>query len=142
HDPAERADAYLHELLSPAEAVAFERELSDNAELSIALELARRRAVLLEAALPPAEASERLVRATLVRIAGDDRQRHRRRRLFWTGFLAPVAAAALIIALFHLRYETLAATPANLEIYGQNQLMPGTPGALRVRLTDARTQAP
>ncbi|MFL5341946.1 MAG: MG2 domain-containing protein [Gemmataceae bacterium] len=141
-DFAARADAYHYGLLSPDEAVAFERELPDNAELRAALDLARRRAALLEAALPPAEASEQLVRVTLQRLERVDRFRHRQRRLFWTAFLSPVAAAAIMIGLFQMHYQNLAASPANLEIYGQSKLIPGSEAALRVRLTDAHSQAP
>ena len=47
---AERADAYLHGLLTPEETAAFERDLADDAALRAALDVARRRLALLEAA--------------------------------------------------------------------------------------------
>jgi uncharacterized protein YfaS (alpha-2-macroglobulin family) len=141
HD-AERADAYLHGLMDPREAQTFERELADDAELRAALESAKRRLAAVEASLPPAEASERLVRETLQRIDSYEGLRPRRQRKFWLGFLTPVAAAALVIGCLHFYFYNLSASSANLEILGQARLLPGTEAALRVRLTNRNDHRP
>src|SRR5262249_53198480 len=62
-----------------------------------------------------------------------------RARKFWIGFLAPVAAAALVVGFFHIRYQSLSASTTNLEILGQSRLIPGSDAAMRIRLTDARS---
>jgi uncharacterized protein YfaS (alpha-2-macroglobulin family) len=141
-DFAERADAFLHGLLTPEEEAAFERQLAEDAALRAALDVARRRLALLESALPPAEASEVLVRHTLECIDKDSVRRRRFSRRAYFLLFTPLAACAIILALFQTHYLNLAASPANLEIYGQNTLMPGSNGALRIRLTDKHTQAP
>src|SRR5262245_2234778 len=142
NSPAERADAFLHGLLPPEEAKRFERQCAEEPELRAALNTARRRLALLESALPPAEANELLVQTTLERIALDDRRRRGWRRRIYSAIMIPAAAAAIVIALFHVRYETLSANPLSLEVYGQNSLVPGSDGALRVRLWDKKTQQP
>src|SRR5262249_53536595 len=129
-----RADAYVHGLLSAAEKNQFEQDLNNDSALRQALEEARRRWSLLAAALPPVEASEPLVQATLQRIGGHIERRKRWRRRIYVGMMAPLAAAALLLAFFHVHYENLSASPINLEVYGQSQLMPGSNGALCIRL--------
>src|SRR5262249_14272505 len=139
---AERADAYLYGLLSPEEAAAFEQQLGSDPELNAALDTARRRRAMLEAALPPAEASELLVRTTLDRIDEHTQNVRRWRRWVYGLMFAPLAAGLLMVAFFQLRYYGLSANPVNLEVFGQNTLIAGSRSALRVRLTDKFTQNP
>lgn len=138
---AERADAYLHGLLTPEEADRFERDLEADPRLRADLDRARRRLAIIEAALPPVEASEDLVRTTLRRLAAARRSGRWRGRVV-TGLLAPLAAACLVIGLFHLHYRNMAASPLDLEVYGQNELMADTDAVLHVRLTDRATKSP
>src|SRR5260221_731518 len=120
----------------------FRRRLANDEDLRGELEAARRGLALLESALPPAEADERLIQLTLMRIDAKEKRRVRLRKRLCYAALAPLVAAMLVIGLFHVHYNNLSASPANLEVYGQNRLMPDSDGALRVRLTDARTRAP
>ncbi len=140
--PAERADAYLHGLLSQDEAADFVRQLDDDAGLREALDQARRRLAVLRESLPPAETPFHLVRATLDRI--DEHrtgyQRWRRRGLI--AIVAPLATAAVVLLAFQSYYRNLAASPVNLELLGQDQLLAGADAGLRIRLSDRRTQAP
>jgi len=138
----ELADSYLHGLLSPEETAQFERRLEQEPRLHEALGKARRRLALIESALPPAESSEALVRSTLARVDRADRQRYVRRRRLAGWFMAPIAAAVLILGLFHYRFANLAASPISLDVYGQEVWMPGSEAAMHVRLVNRRTGHP
>lgn len=140
--PAERADAFLHGLLSIAEAARFERECAEDAELRAALETARRRLSVLQSLYPPTEANEALVQATLRRIADHDRRRQRLRRRIAAAMLAPLAAAALFLAFFQVKYQNLSATPITMEVYGQSTLIADSDATLRLRLWNRQTQQP
>src|SRR2546422_9642535 len=106
---AERADLYLHDLLTDTERTAFAQQLENDPELRAELDAARRRLALLESALPPAEADERLINFTLLRIEGNEKRRAKLRRRLWYAMLTPLVAAMLVIGVFHVRYNNLSA---------------------------------
>src|SRR4051794_4891383 len=135
-------DAYLHDLLPADEAAAVERHVAASEEWRAALDAARRRRNALVAALPPAEPGIALVRATVDRVAGYDAARWRRKRGVLSLMFAPLAAAAAVLVAFNVYYNGLEASPANLELFGQQKLIAGSPASVRVRVTDGRTHAP
>jgi hypothetical protein len=132
-------DDYLHQALSPEDAGYVERHGESCRVCKVALEEARKRFTAMEA-LPVREASEALIQTTLTRIDTHERHRRRRRRLVLRGFLVGVAACLAILGSGHLYVNSLSASPYDLTVYGQTDLLAGTPGSLRVHLVDHHTQ--
>jgi uncharacterized protein YfaS (alpha-2-macroglobulin family) len=134
-------DDYLHDLLAPADAARVEAHCAACPACQAALEEARhRRTAML--AVPPREASPQLLAATLDRIEEAKRRPWRALRLYAIGSLSGLAAAAVILIGMQIYYRSLAATPADLIVLGQYQLMAATPGSLRILLTDRRANRP
>jgi hypothetical protein len=138
HVPA-LLDDYVHGLLEPEVALQVERHCAGCPSCGLALEEARKRLAALES-LPACEASEPLIQQTLGRIESYEQRRRRLRRWLTWGPLSTVAAAAVVIASVHAYYWNLKPSPYDIRLLGQSQLLPGTAGALRVRLSNAVTQ--
>jgi uncharacterized protein YfaS (alpha-2-macroglobulin family) len=132
-----RLDDYLHGLLTERETGRVEGHCSACAGCRAALEEARQLQTAL-ASVPPTEASAALVNTTLRRIHGHEAQRKKRawRAFFVLGF--GTAAAVLVLGLVQLHYEHLTATPYDLVVLGQRDLLAATNASLRVRLFDRR----
>jgi hypothetical protein len=133
----EYVDAYLHDALSQHEKEQVAAHCEACPICRTALEEARRRQEAMQA-LPPVEAPETLVQATLARIA---RNRVTRRRWTTWGLLA-AAAAAIVLAATNLYYYNLAPAPYDLRVLGQADLVAGSEASLRVLLLDPRDAAP
>jgi hypothetical protein len=132
---ADLVDDYLHALLLPRRAAAVEEHCNACPACQTALEDARRRRALLQA-VPPSEPSNQLLGDTLRRINGYDQQRRRRLRRFFLGSLTALAACALVLSGAQIHYNNLTATPYDLMVLGQHQLLAGANGSLRIRLLD------
>src|SRR5262249_11306533 len=117
-------DAYLHDVLDAAEADYVEDHCRRCRVCKVALAEARKRQTAL-GALPPCEASEQLIRATLDRIDKDD-VRHVGRRKWTIRIVAgALAASLLVLGLTNLYYLNLRPTPYDLELLGQSDLLAG-----------------
>src|SRR5262245_66540511 len=90
-------DAYVHGLLSPEEAAGVDRKIASEADWLAAYEAALRRRETVEAALPPVESSEALVRATLDRVDGYDFRRRALRRRLFAGAVAALAGSVMVV---------------------------------------------
>src|SRR5262249_40749894 len=121
----------------PDQADYVERHCEGCRVCKVALEEARKRFTAMET-LPPREASEALIQSTLARVDTHERQRRRFRRLLARGLFLGFAACWLALLGGHLYVNNLSASPYDLSVYGQTDLLAGTPGSLRVRLIDHR----
>jgi hypothetical protein len=140
-DRATLIDAYLHQLLGPTEAARIERLCATEEEWKTALEAGRKRLVTLQS--PPAiEPNETIIRDTLDRIAREDQLTRRLRD--WTGRLAfaGLAAAFVLLCVVHVYFTLVKPSPYELRLLGQEQLLAGSPGSVRVRLQDLSTRTP
>ncbi len=138
---ADLADDYVHRLLNANRAAEVERHCAACPACQAAVDDARRRLDALRAE-PPAEASEKLVRKTIGRIDAHQKGRQRRWRLFLAGAGGLLAASVVVLVWLHVYYFNLAATPYDLVVLGQRQLLASADGSLRVVLRDAKTLAP
>src|SRR5437870_6356808 len=129
------ADDYLHDVLSAAETEYVEKHCESCRICKVALEEARKRQTAFET-VPSCEASEPLIRATLARIEAGEQRRSRGRRLFARFLLPAAAAAALLLGGLHIHYANLTVSPADIRVLGQNQLLAGALGSLRIRVVD------
>ena len=138
---ADLADDYLHKLLEPARAAEVQRHCETCPACKTALDDARRRLAALRAA-PATEAAEPLVHQTMAKVEAYQKPRKRRwRRLVWaTG--AALAAPSLLLAGLQIYTANLSATPYDLVVLGQRDLLASTTNSLRVLLRDPKTLAP
>ncbi|HWG45840.1 MAG TPA: MG2 domain-containing protein [Gemmataceae bacterium] len=132
---ADLVDDYLHALLSPGRAAEVENHCTVCPTCQAALDEARRRRAVLQA-VPPSEASGQLLTGTLRRISEHDQKRRRRRTRFFVGSLAALAASALLLIGAQIYYHRLQATPYDLVVLGQRNLLAATNSSLRIRLMD------
>jgi hypothetical protein len=133
----EYVDAYLHDVLSAPDKERVAAHCQACAICSVALEEAQKRREALES-LPPIEAPEALVRATLDRI-----EQYRTTRSRWTrAGLLVAEAAVLLLGTANLYYYNLAPSPYDLRVLGQTDLVAGSEASLRVLLVDPRDAAP
>ncbi|HEY7314220.1 MAG TPA: alpha-2-macroglobulin family protein, partial [Gemmataceae bacterium] len=137
---ADLVDDYLHALLSPGRAAEVEQHCATCPSCQTALDDARRRRALLQA-VPPSEAPSHLIPDTLQRISEHDRKRRRRLTRFFIGSLAALAACALGIIGAQVYFNHLSATPYDLLVLGQHNLLAATNSSLRIRLMDHTTKA-
>lgn len=128
----ERADLYLHGLLTNKQAKEFADQCEHSPEHRMALDEATARLGELKG-LTPAEMPAGLVETTLSRI--EQSTRHPISRSFWMA----TAAAAAILACFHLGASNYTPSSAELMIFGQRDLEAGSNASLRVRLVDRKT---
>jgi alpha-2-macroglobulin-like protein len=66
----------------------------------------------------------------------------RARRATYGGIIALAAGVALVLGILHWQYARLEPSPYDLSMLGQQQLLTGAPGAVRVRLTNKKTHEP
>jgi hypothetical protein len=132
---ADLVDDYLHALLSPSRAVEVERHCATCPACRAALEDARRRRAILQG-VPPNEPSAELITDTLRRIDSHDRDRRRRLTRFFIAGVAALSACALVLIGAQVHYQRLSATPYDLVVLGQHQLLAAANGSLRIQLMD------
>jgi hypothetical protein len=137
----EYVDDYLHDVLEQADAAYVEQHCERCRICKVALDEAQKRQSAL-ATVPPSEASGLLIQDTLAKIDSYEWRRRRDRKILSWGLVTAVAASVAILCGFHLHYVNLTATPYNLWVLGQSDLLVGSIGSLRVRLTDEKTGAP
>ncbi len=130
----EYVDAYLHDALSSRDARYVAQHVKTCRVCQVALEEAEVRLQAMQS-LPVVEASEELILATERRIR---QYRWRPHPAVQVG-LAIAAAAALVIACFHLYYLNLSPTPYDLKVLGQTDLLAASDASLRVLVTNRRT---
>ncbi|MHC4092610.1 MAG: MG2 domain-containing protein, partial [Planctomycetota bacterium] len=128
-------DGYLNGLLSPADAEYVERQCATSPVWQAALEEARERQELIEA-VPANEPSEELIQSTLAKIDDHSRRTARRRRLTVRTIACAAAACVAITGALHLYYLNLSASPYDLRVYGQTELLADSDASLRVQLLD------
>jgi hypothetical protein len=133
-------DDYLHEMLSAGDARNLEEHCIVCPQCQSALAEARKRMAGLQA-LPPREASERLIRKVVGNIDDYERRRRRVRRIFGWSTLVATAASVLILASLHFYYANLTPSPYDLAVLGQTKLFPGSAGSLCLRLVHQQTGA-
>src|SRR5262249_55278044 len=138
---AAHVDDYLHDLLEPADAAHVERHCAECEACRAALERGRQRRAAL-ASLPACEPSEQLIRSTLQGVEADEQRRRRLRRRLLLTLAGTVAATVLVLGGFHVYYLNLKPSPSDLRVYGQTELLAGSPASLRVRLMNRRTGQP
>jgi hypothetical protein len=132
---ADRVDDYLHDLLDEDAAAHVAHHCAECPACAAALAAARKRMCALQA-LPPTEAPERLVRATVAALRERaDRPRIGRRYVLGGALAAAVAVAAVLIG-FHVHYLHLTAGNTDMKVLGQSQLLAGAAASLRVCLID------
>ncbi len=133
----DHVDAYLHGVLTRAEAATVERHCAKCPICKVAMEEARKRFTAMRA-LPVLEPPEELISATQGKIAEAPKFVFTRA----AAGLAVAAAAALILACVHIYYATLSPSPYDLRVLGQNELLAGSEASLRVLLVDHETNRP
>jgi alpha-2-macroglobulin-like protein len=138
---ADLVDDYLHGLLDAFIRAEVERHCDACPACKAALEDARRRLVALQAA-PPTEASETLVQNTMRKVDAYRLDRKVRWRRFVAIAGGGLAAAVLLLAGLQIYNANLSATPYDLIVLGQRDLLASTNGSLRILLRDGKTYAP
>ena len=128
-------DGYLNGLLSGADAEYVEQRCELSPVWQTAMEEAKRRRELMQA-VPASEASEELIQSALGRIDARERRIVRRRRLVLKSFAYAAAACVAVVGSLHLYYLNLAASPYDLRVFGQTELLADTDASLRVQLFD------
>jgi hypothetical protein len=131
----DHVDDYLHDLLDEQNAAHVVRHCTQCATCAAALEEARKRLSALQS-VPPSEASGRLVRATIAGIDHYESRRRWRRRTVLGGLAAALTTAAAVIITFQIHYANLSASPIDLKVLGQTQLLAGASGSLRIFLVN------
>ncbi len=138
---ADRVDDYMHGLLDAFHRAEVERHCEACPACKTALEDARRRLAALQAA-PPLEASETLVQNTLRKVGAHRTDRKARWRRFVMIAGGALAAAVLLLAGLQIYNANLSATPYDLIVLGQRDLLASSSGSLRVLLRNGKTYAP
>jgi anti-sigma factor RsiW len=136
----DHVDDYLHDLLDEDAAAHVARHCTECAACAAALEEARKRLAALQS-LPPSEAPGRLVRATVAGIGSYEARRRRRRRFVLGGLATAAAAVAAVLVGLQVHYVNLSASPTDLKVFGQTQLLAGAAASLRICLIDRTTGA-
>lgn len=141
---------YLHGLLGPEEARRVEALVARDEAWRTALDAARRRLDAVQG-VPGSEASESLIQRTLARVEREavaSAAAPAAARSSWflrprSGlFAAGLAAVVALLASLHLHFDSLAPGPIDLRIMGQNEIMAGTSGSMRVSLINRETGRP
>lgn len=134
-------DAYFHGLLFTDQADALLARTKSDMEAAAAFERARRRFEALQS-LPHLEPSDQLLKSTLQHVEQGVTHLQRRaqwRKRFFSGVGILAAAAALLIAAFQFHYSRLSASPYDLRLIGQSELLAGGPASFRLGVIDLRT---
>jgi uncharacterized protein YfaS (alpha-2-macroglobulin family) len=137
----ELLDDYLHDLLDRHQAAQVERHCAGCGECAAALEQARQLQAMLQA-VPPSEASPQLLAQALGGIPEYERRRKRRFRTFISSSAAALAAGVLLLLGLQIHYQNLKASPYDLIVLGQRDLLAATAASLRIRLLDRDTGRP
>jgi uncharacterized protein YfaS (alpha-2-macroglobulin family) len=134
----EAVDAYLHDLLAPAERVHVQRHCAECPACQAALAEAQRRLEALRA-LPSVRASAELIQRTEARL--DEAAAARRLPRPWAWLRSRplaqkialgAAAAGLFIGILNIYYLRLAPSPYDLRVLGQTELLAGADASLRL----------
>ena len=128
-------DGYLNNLLSAKEREFVEKQCQQSPVWKVAMEEARKRQELLEN-IPPTEASEQLITATLSRIDSHRTGSERIVRLIKRSVIYAAAASIAIVGSLHLYYLNLKPSPVDLRVYGQSELLADTVGSIRLQVLD------
>jgi type II secretory pathway pseudopilin PulG/5-hydroxyisourate hydrolase-like protein (transthyretin family) len=120
-------DAYLHHVLSPQEMKFVEEHCAQCPICGLALEQAQERFESLQS-LPATEASEDLIASTQMTVHETTSRARKRLAIGW----GVAAAAALVLACVHLYFATLTASPYDVRILGQTELIPDSDASIRV----------
>jgi len=134
-------DDYVHGLLSPEDAETVERYCETSRLGKVALEEAQKRYEAMQA-LPPSEASERLIQRTVRNIEMKEDRRGKLRKNYGRTVLLATAASVLIIGGLNAYYYHMKASPYDLRLLGQNELLAGSGASMRVAVFDRNTQRP
>jgi uncharacterized protein YfaS (alpha-2-macroglobulin family) len=126
-------DDYLHDLLDSDQIDYLELHCRECRICEAALAEARKRQAIVEG-VPTCEASTELIDKTLESIDVRDRSDRKRRKYIFRVMVSAVAASILVLGGMHLYYLNLSANPVALTVLGQNQLLAGTTGSLRIFL--------
>ncbi|HVS36576.1 MAG TPA: hypothetical protein VMS17_13510, partial [Gemmataceae bacterium] len=119
---ADLADDFVHDLLGAGRAADVERHCPDCPACKAAVDDARRRLAALQAE-PAMEASEELVQKTLGKVDVHRKNRKRRWRLFLGAAGGALAASVVVLVSMHVYYFNLTATPYDLVVLGQRDLL-------------------
>lgn len=131
-------DDYVHELLTDTDAAYVEKHCGECADCGRALDAARRRLAAMQA-LPTIEPSAELIDATLERVADAPPWQNPLGRRFWGGVVGALAASMLLLAGTQLYVGQLQASPIDLVVLGQRELLAATTASMRVQLTNRST---
>jgi len=134
-------DDYLHNLLAEDDANRLERHCEACPRCHAALEEARRRLTAVKV-VPPVEASEELIQTTVERIQADVRKRGRTLRRTIYILTGALAASVLILAGLHIYTANLTASPYDLVVLGQRDLLATAVSSLRLRLVERPSGQP
>ncbi len=134
-------DDYLHDLLTKEDADYVRKQVESSEVWKAAMDEAQQRLTALKAA-PIEDAPESVIKGTLDRVNEKAESQHRRSRFLRVSIPVGVAAAILIIASVHLYFAALSPTPYDLRVLGQSELLAGTQGSMRIRLTNHFTGDP
>jgi hypothetical protein len=154
----EFVDAFVHDTLEPAQAAVVEEHCAHCPICRVALEEAQKRVAALKT-VPASEAGDDLLARTelliddhIAREAAREAPRLQpaqaekqlqRRRMYRMGVVAGLfGVAAVVIATLQVHYETLSASPYDLQVLGERQLLPGELSSLRVMLFDHNRSEP
>jgi anti-sigma factor RsiW len=143
----EHVDACLHGLLNDADAAAVRKHCDECPICRVAWDEAQKRFDAL-AALPAVETSSELIERTERRLEQAATRRRRSLPVRWferrskMQKLAVVAAVlAAMIGSLHVYYLRLSASPFDLRVLGQEQLLSGSETSLRVTVFNQSSQA-
>ncbi len=128
-------DDYLHGLLDKLDAERVERHLEENPEAEEHMLKAKARKESLESA-PMVEASEGLIHKTLERVSQRENRRTTFRRVYFRSVAAITVACVVLFAGLQFHYQQLTASPYDLRMVGQSDLLAGTGASLRVAVYD------
>ncbi len=140
-NPIDYIDDYVHGLLSPEDAEIVERYCEASRLGKVALEEAQKRYEAMQA-VAPSEASERLIQQTVGNIDMKEARRNKLRKYYGRTVLLATAASVMIIAALNVYYFRLTASPYDLRLLGQNELLAGSGASLRVAVLDHNTGRP
>jgi len=135
------ADDHVHGLLSEDEAKYVETHCETCRICQVAIEEAVKRYEAMKA-VPTVEASEDLIQRTMGRVRSTKARVRRAKRIAVYTWALATAAAVAIVGGLHIYYATLSPTPYDLQVYGQQTLLAGTQGSLRVCLFDRKADRP
>src|SRR5262245_3539648 len=133
------ADDYVHGLMSFDTRNHFEHALAADPAYRFALAAARPRPLALEIARPEEQSAGAIAGRVMgdvtgMIVASEKAGIRRQRVLRW--LWGSVAAVVAVLTLAHVHFATLAASPIDLEVLGQDELVAGSEASVRVRLTD------